>query len=138
MNELRIVFDCNVAVSAVLLRNSLPRQAIDIASTKGKLLVSSSTVEVLTEVLQRSKFDRYLTDRECSEFLTALVNVAELVVVTESVHDCRDPKDNKYLELAVSGRASHVVSGDADLLALHPFRGIAILTPQAFLESLAE
>ena len=67
------------------------------------------------------------------EFLATLVREAELVVVTEVVTDCRDPKDNKFLELALSGQATHIVSGDGDLLVLHPFRGVLILTPQAFL-----
>jgi hypothetical protein len=45
-----------------------------------------------------------------------------------------DPKDNKFLELAVSGRATHVVTGDSDLLALNPFQGIQILSPHSFLQ----
>jgi predicted nucleic acid-binding protein len=57
--------------------------------------------------------------------------------VTEVVTDCRDPKDNKFLELAVSGRATHIVTGDPDLLTLHPFRGVAIMTAQAFLSATA-
>ena len=61
-----------------------------------------------------------------------LVYESELVEITEVVNACRDPKDDKFLELAVSGRATHIISGDDDLLALHPFRGIAILTPQDF------
>jgi predicted nucleic acid-binding protein len=61
------------------------------------------------------------------------VRDAELVVVTDIVTDCRDPKDNKFLELALSGQATHIVSGDEDLLVVHPFHGILILTPQAFL-----
>ena len=67
------------------------------------------------------------------EFLATLVREAELVVVTDVVTDCRDPKDNKFLELALSGKATHIVSGDEDVLVLHPFRGVLILTPQAFL-----
>ena len=46
---------------------------------------------------------------------------------------CRDPKDDKFLDLAVSGQATHLVTGDPDLLALHPFRGIDIVTARAFL-----
>jgi predicted nucleic acid-binding protein len=65
-------------------------------------------------------------------FLATLVREAELVVVTAVVTDCRDPKDNKFLELALSGKATHIVSGDEDLLVLHPFRGVLILTLQAF------
>ena len=64
------------------------------------------------------------------EFLATV----EMVGVDESIHDCRDPKDNKFLELAVSGGATHLVTGDDDLLVLHPFRGVAIVTPQAFLD----
>jgi len=67
------------------------------------------------------------------EFLAALVREGELVEVSESVTDCRDPDDNKFLELAVGGNATHIISGDKDLLALNPFRGIPVLTPQAFL-----
>ena len=64
---------------------------------------------------------------------TALIREAELIEVMEVVAACRHAKDNKFLELAVSGKANYVVSGDRHLLALHPFRGIAILTPNDFL-----
>ena len=46
---------------------------------------------------------------------------------------CRDPKDDQILELAVSGNADCIVTGDDDLLTLNPFRGIAIITPADFL-----
>ncbi len=66
------------------------------------------------------------------EFLTAFVRDGTRVEITEQVKECRDPEDNKFLELALSGRATCIVSGDEDLLILHPFRGIAILTPRQF------
>ncbi len=53
--------------------------------------------------------------------------------MTEEINECRDPKDNKYLELVVSGKAECIVTGDEDLLVLNPFRGIEILTVQKFL-----
>jgi len=62
-----------------------------------------------------------------------LIREAELVAVTEVVTECRDPKDNKFLELAVSAQATCIISGDKALLVLHPFRGIPVITPQAFL-----
>ena len=71
------------------------------------------------------------------EFFAALVLTAENVEVNEAITVCRDPKDDKFLELAVSGQASHIISGDADLLVLHPFREVSILTPQAFLAGLS-
>ena len=53
--------------------------------------------------------------------------------MTAEVSVCRDPKDDKFLELALSGAATHLISGDDDLLALHPFRGVAILSPHDFI-----
>jgi putative PIN family toxin of toxin-antitoxin system len=138
MSEKRFVIDTGVAVSAVLLPRSVPRQALDAAAAKGKLLVSEETIAELDEVLRRPKFNKYVSEGERLEFLAALVQQAEQVQVTEVITACRDAKDNKFLELAVSGGASQIVSGDEDLLVLHPFRGIAVLTPQASLASLLE
>ncbi len=138
MNEIRTVVDTGVAVSAVLLPRSVPRQAFDAATARGKLLVSEATVAELDEVLRRPKFDKYVPEEKRLEFLAALVQEAEQVQVTETITACRDAKDNKFLELAVSGKASHILSSDGDLLALHPFRGIPVVTPQAYLTSLLE
>lgn len=134
--EIRAVIDTSVAISAVLLPRSVPRQAFDLAAGRGRLLVSAATIAELDEVFRRPRFNKYAREDERLEFLAALVREAEIVEVAEVITDCRDPKDNKFLELAVSGKASHIISGDADLLILHPFRGIAIVTPQAFLGSM--
>jgi predicted nucleic acid-binding protein len=53
-------------------------------------------------------------------------------MITTQIAACRDPKDDKFLELAVNGRAEVIVSGDADLLVLDRFHGIPIITPAAF------
>jgi predicted nucleic acid-binding protein len=57
---------------------------------------------------------------------------AEPVTIVERIAACRDPTDDMFLELAVNGRADMIVTGDLDLLVLHPFRGIPIITPLAF------
>jgi putative PIN family toxin of toxin-antitoxin system len=129
----RVVIDTNVAVSAALLPRSVPRQAFDRALAQGTVLISPATVAELNDVLRRPHFDQYVHEEERLVFLATLVREAELVVVTDVVTACRDPKDNKFLELALSGEATHIVSGDEDLLVLHPFRGVRILTPKAFL-----
>jgi len=79
MNEIRIVIDTGVAVSAVLLPRSVPRQAFDAAAARGRLLVSEATVAELDEVLRRPKFNRYLPEDKRLEFLAALVREAEPV-----------------------------------------------------------
>ncbi|ABU60401.1 MULTISPECIES: putative toxin-antitoxin system toxin component, PIN family [Roseiflexus] len=133
-NEPRFVFDTNVVISALLLRHSVARQAFDRATRTGKLLVSGMTIEELNAVLRRKGFERYVTEEERMEFLSAFVGDGVLVEIVERVVACRDPKDDKFLELAINGKATCIVSGDEDLLILHPFRGIAIVTPRQFLE----
>ncbi len=132
-NELRVVFDANVLVSALLLPRSVPRQAFDRAASAGRILTSEMTLIELHDVLARPKFDRYITPDQRAAFLSAFVQQAELIEISVSISDCRDPNDNKYLELSVSGTATHLVTGDQDLLVLNPYQGIAILNPDTFL-----
>jgi uncharacterized protein len=131
--ESRIILDTGVLISAVLLPRSIPRQAVDLSFAQGIVLASADTIDELDEVLRPPKINRYLREEERLLFLAAFIRDAEVVNVTENLAECRDPKDNKFLELAVSGKASCIVSGDRDLLALNPFRGVAILTPQEFI-----
>lgn len=131
--DMRVVFDANVVVSAMLLPLSVPRRALDRAVKEGHLLISAATITELDEVIHLPRFDRYLSEEERVEFLTTLVHESELVNVADKVTDCRDSRDNKFLELAVSGRATHIVTGDSDILVLHPFRGIMVISPSAFL-----
>lgn len=129
----RVVLDTNVIVSALLLPASTPRMAFERAHTAGLILISVPVLAELEAVLSRDKFDKYVTEDERKEFLIALAKDAELVEITESVAACRDPRDDKLLELALCGRADFVVTGDPDLLVLNPFRNIVILTPADFI-----
>ena len=64
---------------------------------------------------------------------TPSLNACETVSIAYPIRACRNPRDDKFLEVAVHGRADMIMTGDADLLALNPFRGIAILTPAEYL-----
>jgi hypothetical protein len=132
-NERRFVCDVNVIISAVLLPGSKPDHALRKVQDLGDLLMSESIWLELEQVLARPKFNRYTTPEERNDFLVDLSETIQFIDVTEQIDECRDPKDNKYLELAVSGKAECIVTGDNDLLVLTPFRGIAILTIQEFL-----
>ncbi len=128
------VFDTNTLISAALFEGSTPDRAFRWALRNGRMLASPETLDELVEVLDREKFDRYLTRDERKVFLEALVERVEIAEPVGVIQACRDPDDNKFLELAVEGRAEAIVSGDDDLLALDPFQGIAIVTPRAFVE----
>lgn len=131
--ELRFVFDTNVLISAALFKASVPRQALDLARRIGKIVMSWPTIAELQEVLERKRFDNYISEDERILFLEVLALDVVPVEIIETVIDCRDARDNKFLEVAVNGDADCIVSGDKDLLVLNPFRGVPILSPQAFL-----
>lgn len=132
----RYVFDTNVIVSALLFHASPPGQAFVRVLGEGTILVSVALLGEVSDVLSRAKFDRYVGRDERDRFIDALLREARIVDIHESVRACRDPKDDQVLEVAVNGRAACIVTGDADLLALNPFRGIRILPPAGFLRSL--
>lgn len=129
----RFVLDTNTIVSALLLRTSIPRQAFDRAFATGKVLVSEATIAELADVLRRDRFDRYASLQERLHFLATFLRDAALIAVAETITDCRDPKDDKFLEVAVNGQAAMIVTGDRDLLDLHPYRTIAIMTSRDFI-----
>jgi len=137
-SDTRYVFDTNVIISALLFNNSVPGKIFTRSLDNGTILISQSLVEELNDVLGRDKFNRYVTLEERENFLEALIREAELVEIGETVAACRDPKDNRILELAANGNASLVVTGDDDLLVLNPFRGIRIVTPMGLLELLKD
>jgi uncharacterized protein len=134
-NERRFVCDVNVIISAVLIPGSKPDRALRKAQDFGQLLVSESIWLELEQVLARPKFNRYTTPEERNDFLVDLSETVQFIDVTEQINECRDPKDNKYLELALSGQAECIVTGDDDLLVLNPWRGVEILNVQEFLAS---
>jgi putative PIN family toxin of toxin-antitoxin system len=130
----RIVVDANVFVSAIVLPLSIPRQAVDKALDHGVLLVSEATMNELAEVLSRPKFDHYVSTKERALFLGRLGSTAEFVPIIHLVRECRDPKDDKFLEVVLNGRADMIVTGDADVLAMRLWRRIAILSPTDYLK----
>ena len=130
----RFVFDTNVLISALLLPNSTPRIAVRRAIENGTLLQSEATLREIADVLRRDKLSRYVTPIEREAFLRRLIEDCEIATPREAISACRDPSDNKFLELSVEGEAITLVSGDQDLLALNPFRGIDIVTPSEFVK----
>lgn len=130
----RIVLDANVLVSRLLMPDSQPARAVRLAVEMGDILLSQAVIDELSEVLGRAKFDRYVSRAVRTDFVRKLLAIAEVVEIAERVQACRDPKDDKYLDVAINGNADCILSGDRDLQALHPFLGIAILSPVEFIE----
>jgi uncharacterized protein len=134
MPRKRVVIDNNALISRLLLPVSVPGRAVRKAVDTGRLLVSEPVLAELADVLGRPKFDPYVSLEDRQQFLRLLGRIAEMVPISYTVHACRDPRDDKFLELAVNGSADVIITGDRDLLALNPFRNIPIITPAEFLK----
>lgn len=128
---MRVVVDSNIFVSAALKEPSWPRVVVRWLDKFGGLLKSTATENQVIEVLQRPYFVPKLLPTYLDE-VRRIFAKAELVTIKERVAACRDPTDDKFLELAVNGYADLIVTGDLDLLVLDPFRGIPIITPVVF------
>lgn len=128
----RWVLDTHVLISRLLMPAGTVGAAFDIAARRGSFLMSPATLGEISEVIMRPKFDRFIAKPVRREFLGRLAALVEIVHPSRAVRACRDPKDDKFLEVAVHGQATAILTGDADLLVLHPFQSIPILSPQDF------
>ena len=128
-----IVFDASAVVSAALRQDSVPERALLHAEANDLFALSAEVEAEISAVLERPRFAAAIAAARRARILAALCHQAVWFRPSERVTDCRDAKDNKYLELALAASAGVIVSGDADLLVLHPWRGVRILRPAAYL-----
>lgn len=128
------VIDTNCFISANLLKNSVSAKAFDKVVLNGKIALSNEVLNEYAEVLYREKLDKYLNEDTRQSALKQIQKNAILFSPVDIVNDCRDPKDNKFLELALACQAICIISGDPDLLILHPFREIPVMNPTEFLQ----
>ena len=130
----RFVVDTNVLVSHLLLPESVPGQALRVALSLGDMLVSDSTLTELATVINRPKFDKYISKPDRRKFFEVLAPLCIKVEILQTIQASRDRKDDKFLEVAINGSADFILTGDTDLLELHPFHEIPIYSPSQFLE----
>ena len=131
---MRVVIDTNVWVSRLLLGNSVAALTVDKALREHEVVVSEALIEELADVLARGKFDKYVSIEDREGFVRRVLQVATVAPVLSEVTDCREPKDNHLLALALDSETKCLVSGDRDLIALNPWRGVAIIPPRDLLE----
>ena len=136
---MRAVVDTNILVRALIKpHGTVGPVLLRLRHGDYTLLCAQSLLEELVDVLNRPRIrHKYVLTEEDIETVVGLVLLRGEAVVPEQRNSaCRDPKDDKFLEVAVAGKADVIVSGDKDLLALHPFAGIPILPPADFLRML--
>ena len=134
----RVVIDTGVVVSALLKREGTSRQALIQAFNKCQPLISFATLTELEEVLSRPKFEALIVREDAVAVLELNATRGEMIDASSVIAECRDPKDDKFLSLAIDGKADAIISRDPDLLVLHTFRNIPILTPADFIQWMGE
>ncbi|HET6239418.1 MAG TPA: putative toxin-antitoxin system toxin component, PIN family [Acetobacteraceae bacterium] len=128
-----IVVDASALVSAVLKADSIPEQAVLRAEDVDVFALSAAADAEISEVLNRPKFARAIPAARRQHFLQLLRNEAVWFEPSTRITDCRDAKDNMYLELTFAAGAETIISSDDDLLIVHPWRGVRILRPADYL-----
>lgn len=130
------VIDTNNLISAALIPTSTSRKALEKAITLGKIAIAPNTLDELLDVIFRKKLDKYFVDNNERLVIVNILEANSVLFSPEiSIDDCRDKKDNKFLELAITVKASCIITGDTDLLVLHPFRNIPILNAVDFINT---
>lgn len=133
---MRIIIDTNVLVSGLLFPNSDTAKAVREIIDNHDVLTSVDTLNELKEVLQKPKLHKYATPEKLTKFFISYEQITIQTEIIIAVEECRDPKDNKFLEVAINGDADTIVTGDKDLLVLNPFINTKIITPAEFLSTL--
>ena len=132
---MKVVVDCNVLNSAALSENGTAAKALKVVENSHLMMMSAKTLVEFSDTILKTKFDKYFSPIDIRfAIITKYSNACELIEPFHRIRICRDPKDDMYLELALSGKADVIISGDPDLQVLHPFEGISIISPKAFLE----
>lgn len=111
----------------------MPERALLYAEANDLFALSRVVDAEIEELLGRPRFASLVSTARRDRILTILRNQSIWVDPTQAVTDCRDAKDNKYLELALAATAHTIITGDSDLLVLDPWRGIRILRPADYL-----
>jgi len=127
------IFDTNTLLSALFNEGSTAGLALKRARISGTLLVSDEIVAEYVIVFSREKFNRWVKMETRIDFIENIISNSISINPAQTITACRDPKDDKYLSLAISAQASCIITGDKDLLVLHPFDKIPILNPTDFL-----
>lgn len=129
----RVILDTNLLISRALTPHSLIASAVRLIIDHCDLLVSQATMDEFATVLYRIQTKGYIEQEDSLALLTAYKEMVEWVPIIERVQECRDPKDDKFLELAINGKAEYIITGDQDLLVLHPFKDTQIITAKDFI-----
>ena len=128
----RVIIDTNLWIS-FLLTGDYQKLDVILSERDIDLLFSQTLIDEFIDVANRPKFKKYFSSADLAELLLRVTERALFIEVTSTVDICRDPKDNFLLALAKDGKATHLITGDNDLLSLKSFYKTKIVTLTSYL-----
>jgi putative PIN family toxin of toxin-antitoxin system len=135
-SSMRLVLDTNVLVSAILSPVSIAAKILNWGEDNGVILYSTATLSEVLSVLGRSKFSKYIDPVDIDGLSIRIKTAWLFVEILNQVQLCRDLKDDKFIDLALNGDASHLITGDSDLLVLNPIENTSVINPRTFLDEI--
>lgn len=133
--KIRAILDTNLWISFILTRDFSRLDAL-FQQNRVQLILSMELLEEIIEVVQRPKFRKYFPENDLHLLLRLIEDRAEIIPIKSKVNACRDPKDDFLLSLALDGNATHLITGDKDLLSLKKFQNTRILNIKDFFEEI--
>ncbi len=130
----KFICDTNVLLSSILSKNTPPYKTVNYIENNGFFVFSPETFSELVEVINREKFDKYISRHTREIFLQKMFSNSLIYEIYQKVDLCRDSKDNKFLDVAISSYANCLITGDDDLLSLEYIGNTSIITPREFIE----
>ena len=130
----KYICDTNVLVSSLFSKNSPPSEVIKYIIKNGFLAFSEETFSEFEEVLNRPKFDKFISKEKRISFIEQVRSICWRYEIFQKIDLCRDPKDNKFLDVAIASYADYLITGDEDLLILEGIGNTSIITPRIFVE----
>ena len=131
---MRFVIDTNVWISYFLWKTPLLERLINSTLEYGEIFASEETLEEFFQTIEKGKFKKYLNLNQKEQIYSYIIQISNVISIKIKINDCRDQRDNIFLELAYSFFADIIITGDKDLLELNPWRDIRILTPRQYTE----
>lgn len=134
-NSFRIILDTNIWIS-LIISNNLSKIDEHLYNEKITLLLSKELIDEIINTIKKPKLKKYFKEGAIEEMLLAFENYSELVNVSSKIKICRDPNDDFLLELAESGKADFLVTGDKDLIEIGRIGNTTIIKLSEFLDKL--
>ena len=130
----KYICDTNILLSSLLSSSTPPAQTVDFIKEHGIFSFSQATLSEFSEVLKRPKFDKFLSKEKRHNFINEITELSIIYEIHQKVDICRDPKDNKFLDIAIASYSDFLITGDDDLLVLEKIGNTSIITPRKFID----